>query len=116
MNPLLCHAPDLSHSVAAYFLDRASSHLPGTGISDRMTSPTASALTGAPAAFVLIAFLALTVAVILGCFIALRPRRAVSRPEHDLIEEVLRNEDQLAAGSPAGGDPWEKRADWWKKS
>jgi hypothetical protein len=72
---------------------------------------------GDAAAWGLVSFFLITLGLVAGCVAASLIRPRGPRREHLLIDEVLRNEDQLAESVPGaaeGRDPWEKPADWWK--
>lgn len=72
---------------------------------------------GDAAAWALLVFLFVTLLAITCCVMALRMRPPGPRPEHDLIEEVQRDEEELASSTPGrekGASPWEKPAEWWK--
>ena len=72
---------------------------------------------GDAAAWALLVFLFATLLAITCCVLALRFRPPGPKPEHDLIDEVLAEEDKFANSTPGreeGASPWEKPADWWK--
>ena len=72
---------------------------------------------GDAAAWALLVFLFITLLAIGCCVMALRFRPPGPKPEHELIEEVQRDEEKLARSTPGredGASPWEKPADWWK--
>ncbi len=73
--------------------------------------------TGDAVAWGLVGFFLITLGVVAGCMGISLTRPRGRSPEHQLIEEVLENEEKLANRSPSGetaGAPWEKPADWWK--
>ena len=79
--------------------------------------PDAAPNYGDAAAWALLVFLFVTLLAIACCVMALRFRPPGPKPEHDLIEEVQREEEKLATSTPGlddGASPWEKPADWWK--
>lgn len=126
-------APEVSEMLAVHYLDRAA----GDGLYRSAQWNSAwqgfRGGTGDILAWVLVAFFLLTLGVIAGCIIALRSRPAQLTPEQQLIEEVQRDEDELAYGTPTpatgpgsspgtgdgkgdpGSDPWERDPDWWRK-
>jgi hypothetical protein len=72
---------------------------------------------GDAAAWALLVFLFITLLAITCFVMALRFRPPGPKPEHELIEEVQRDEEKLAKSTPGrekGAEPWEKPADWWK--
>jgi hypothetical protein len=73
---------------------------------------------GDAAAWALVVFFLVTLGLVAGCVAAALTRPRGPRREHLLIDEVLRDEDKLAASTPGfteGGAPWEKSADWWRE-
>ncbi|HEX2750512.1 MAG TPA: hypothetical protein VHM91_21075 [Verrucomicrobiales bacterium] len=71
---------------------------------------------GDAAAWGLVVFFLVTLGLVAGCAAAALTRPRGPSKEHLLIDEVLSNEDQLAAGPATSSPeaPWEKPADWWK--
>ncbi len=72
---------------------------------------------GDAAAWALLVFLFVTLLALACCILALRIRPHGPSPEHDLIEEVQRDEEKLASSTPGRDEkasPWERPADWWK--
>lgn len=113
MNPLPLHTPGLNQAVARYFLDQgAEAALHRTW---QASTQSAELLTGDSAAWALVVFFLITLTVIFCSFVAVTSRAAPPGPEHELIEEVLRREDELAGSTPPARNPWEKPADWWKQ-
>jgi hypothetical protein len=66
------------------------------------------------AAWALVVFFLVTLGLVAGCVAAALTRPRGPTREHLLIDEVLRNEDQLATGGQEGEGAWEKPPDWWK--
>jgi hypothetical protein len=67
---------------------------------------------GDAAAWALVTFFLVTLGLVAGCVAAALTRPRGPTREHLLIDEVLRNEDQLANGNAEAA--WEKPEDWWK--
>lgn len=120
MNVLPLAIPGVSESLAAYFFDRASRPVIRGSTQWNGVWQSTAAHYGDALAWALVAFLLLSLGVVAGCCITvLRSRPPGPTREQLLIDEVLRNEDQLASGSVVsqpGNVPWERPADWWKKA